>query len=199
MTMPPLHPPGVDPADIRYWDDTTNPHEAAWNDIDRWEWGIAECLKPIRRYVGPNPAVWLDVGAGVGRLAIPLVERYDNKHVVAFEPSPTMRAQIPIHPRVTVVHDWPDGPFDMVYCVAVMQHLPYTQQADIVARAANRLAPRGRLVFQTVFGTNNGPGSHHTDWDTPAAWCSGAGLTVVDQTMGHAHDTWLWTHAQKAA
>lgn len=59
--------------------------------IDRESAFEDETLKALLKYVHPGDTV-LDVGAGAGRLAVPLAERC--KHVTAVEPSPAMRERI---------------------------------------------------------------------------------------------------------
>lgn len=187
-----LHP-DLDPADIAYWDETSDPYRAVWSD-DNWYEGIRLCLDQIEPYL-PDSGLVLDVGAGINRLAVPIVENNDRLIVHAYEPSQTMRLAAASHYRIVQHDSWPDGPFQAAYIVAVLQHLPHSQQAQMLAVTADRLTFGAPLVFQTVLGTADGPGSHHTNAVQVREWCYKAHLNVVGFTTGPVHDEWLWTVA----
>lgn len=187
-----LHP-DLDPADIRYWDQTSDPYRAVWNDDD-WYQGIRDCLSQVEPYL-PESGMVLDVGAGINRLAVPIVENNSRLVVHAYEPSQTMRLAAATHYRIIQHADWPDGPFQGAYIVAVLQHLPYDQQAALIAATADRLTFGGTLIFQTVLGDEDGPGSHHVNATQIRQWCHAAHLNLVGLTIGVAHASWLWTVA----
>jgi 2-polyprenyl-3-methyl-5-hydroxy-6-metoxy-1,4-benzoquinol methylase len=46
--------------------------------------------------------------------------------------------------------DWPDGQFDVVSTLDVMHHVPPASQREVFMRAAERVAPGGRLVYKDV-------------------------------------------------
>jgi SAM-dependent methyltransferase len=99
----------------------------------------------------------LDFGCGVGRLSLPLAERFET--VVGVDIAPSMveaaRARA-VEAGVTNAHFVVDGEtpqeaasFDLVYCVLVLQHQPSTDAAlDLVERLASLVAPGGVLVVQ---------------------------------------------------
>ena len=186
----------TDPADIEYWDQVDDPYRAVWSD-DNWQEGVDECLKQVVPYL-PDSGMVLDVGAGINRLALPIVENNDRLVVHAYEPSSTMRLAAATHYRI-VQHDrWPDGPFHGAYIVAVLQHLPYQQQADLLAATADRLTYGATIIFQTVLGVADGPGSHHTNAIQVRGWCHAAHLNPVGYTTGKVHESWLWTVAVRS-
>jgi ubiquinone/menaquinone biosynthesis C-methylase UbiE len=97
--------------------------------VDRESAFEDETLKAILKFVHPDDTV-LDVGAGAGRLAVPLAERC--KYVTAVEPSPAMRERMSEQAKAWVVNNmaiiassWEEAtvePADIVIC----SHVVYT-------------------------------------------------------------------------
>ncbi|MFJ8467686.1 class I SAM-dependent methyltransferase [Streptomyces swartbergensis] len=96
----------------------------------------------------------LDVGCGSGDLARLLAGRAERVHGVDADPAITALARelTPTAAPVTyAVADapagLPDGPYDVITCVAVVHHLPFTRA---LAAFRDRLAPGGTLVIVGV-------------------------------------------------
>ncbi|MGI5423963.1 class I SAM-dependent methyltransferase [Streptomyces sp. CA-179760] len=92
----------------------------------------------------------LDVGCGSGDLARLLATRAAQVHGIDADPAITARARelTPATAPVTyAVADaptgLPDGPYDVITCVAVLHHLPFKQTLKALR---DRLAPGGTLV-----------------------------------------------------
>lgn len=96
----------------------------------------------------------LDVGCGTGDLVRALAGRADE--VVGVDADPRVvdlaRAATGERPGVSfrvadAAADLPEGPFDVVTCVAVLHHLPF---APTLERLRDRLAPGGILLVLGV-------------------------------------------------
>ena len=94
----------------------------------------------------------LDFGSGVGRLAIPLAERYDA--VVGVDISEAMIAEARENCRDAGVANAEfvlsddgltrlDGSFDLVHSYIVLQHIPVERGLALTAQMLARLAPGG--------------------------------------------------------
>lgn len=94
----------------------------------------------------------LDFGSGVGRLAIPLAERYDA--VVGVDISDAMIAEARENCRDAGVANAEfvlsddgltrlDGSFDLVHSYIVLQHIPVERGLALTAQMLARLAPGG--------------------------------------------------------
>ncbi|MFA7295558.1 MAG: class I SAM-dependent methyltransferase [Dehalococcoidia bacterium] len=93
--------------------------------------------------------VWLDIGAGGGRIAIPLANAVQR--VIAVEPSPAMREQLSASARDARVENievrstrWPDPSWDTPVSVALSAHSLYDIEdvgpfLDAMERHASRL------------------------------------------------------------
>ncbi|MET9760512.1 methyltransferase domain-containing protein [Streptomyces sp. NPDC006372] len=96
----------------------------------------------------------LDVGCGSGDLARLLGARAERVEGIDADPAITARARelTPAAAPVTyTVADapggLPDGPYDVITCVAVLHHLPFT---EALLAFRDRLAPAGTLVIVGV-------------------------------------------------
>lgn len=189
---------------VAYWDDQAGTLDdarfATWAVVeDEWDETTDSCLAVLAMeapIAAGDRGVVLDVGCGVGRLAIPLAGGWRGADVIGVDFS---QAMIDHARKVAVEVDVPNvqfrcvdagklvgipGQVDYAYSVAVLQHQQDDKAAAIVASVAQVLRPGGRFVFQV---TDDRP------WDE---WIYDAGLTLVDAR--HAvFPTWTWIIADK--
>ena len=120
---------------------------------------LAELLDPLTRQrieqlMPLAGAQCLEVGAGVGSIAVWLADRVGfTGRVVATDLKPD---RIPAHPRLTTVaYDlttegpWPSelaGPFDLIHARLTLAHLP--NRRAVCHELATRLAPDGVLLIE---------------------------------------------------
>ncbi|WP_246957116.1 class I SAM-dependent methyltransferase [Brachybacterium sp. Marseille-Q7125] len=111
---------------------------------------LAEALPHFQPEVGAI----LDIGAGPGTAAVEILERLPEAHVLALEPSATMRALLlgriaertELHPRITVR---PEAFFDAelpqqlggAIMLGVLGHFDVMARKAVFAELARRLAP----------------------------------------------------------
>lgn len=90
----------------------------------------------------------LDAGCGKGRYAALVQQHAPQAEVHAIDVSEEMLRHVPagIHTQVSTIQNlpYPDGHFDLVYCVEALEHVPNPPAA--LAEMARVLAPGGRLV-----------------------------------------------------
>ncbi|MFD5877069.1 class I SAM-dependent methyltransferase [Streptomyces sp. NPDC060322] len=96
----------------------------------------------------------LDVGSGSGDLARILAARAMSVEGIDSDPAMVARVRTLTAPALPVeftVRDaaagLPEGPFDVITCVAALHHLPFS---ETLARFRDRLAPGGTLVVVGV-------------------------------------------------
>lgn len=105
----------------------------------------------------------LDVGSGSGDLARLLATRAKEVHGIDSDPAIVARAQELTAPAVPVTFSVADaltgvpaGSYDVITCVAVVHHLPFTEALTVFRR---HLAPGGTLVVVGL-AREEGPGDH---------------------------------------
>lgn len=181
----------MDPSELEYWDQP-DLRKAVWSDDD-WEQGIEDCLGLILPHM-PAEGRILDVGSGIGRLAAPLRER-TGLEVWCYEPSETMRHNTPL--GLTVMAEWLDVTFDAAYTVAVLQHLQYGQQQNLIRHTAGHLRKGARFICQTVKGDTDSPGSHHVPYSRLTGWLTDVGLRPSDVWFDAVRSGWMWILSEK--
>ena len=109
-----------------------------------------------------SPRRVLDFGCGVGRLLVPLAERFDQ--IVGVDVSPSMLAEAQknvarFDGRVILAQSDDEltqvqGTFDLIHSVIVFQHIPRGRGMNIVARLLSRLNQGGMAVLHFPYSRN---------------------------------------------
>lgn len=102
------------------------------------------------------PAMLLDYGAGDGRVLFDAIESGFTGHVVAYEPLERFSRQIldeaakrGLSDRIEIVTERADltGPFDLVVCLSVLEHLPLPERHGFYDLCHTALAAEGRILI----------------------------------------------------
>ena len=193
------------------WDDQARTLPAArlavWADPD-WQAGQRMCLGHLD--VLPPSGGLLDLGAGVGRLTVPVALQRPEARLWAVDVSPRMLGYLETHAREeratnirTVRSDGrsvPDGvPSALAgaWSVLTFQHLPPWLQKRYLVQTAFRLVTGAPLVVQFVEGADEGPLSHPVDSLEMWEWVDEAGLEGAIEQGSRKWPTWRWLHATK--
>ncbi len=141
----------------RYWDGRArrDPLEAVFATQDEevfWRSGEEEIERMAEEGFLPPGTRALDYGAGIGRLSLPLSKR--TASLVSADISRDMLAALEAK-RTAPHHDTLlvrpcqalGGPFDLIVSFLVLQHMPPISARLVLARFAQALAPRGRVVI----------------------------------------------------
>jgi SAM-dependent methyltransferase len=112
--------------------------------------GLSEWREAVRRRLRPSPGMTLvDIGAGTGAFAAALSDWF-GLSVVAVEPSPAMRDQIPRSPAIRVLDGTasalplPDESADAAWLSLVLHHIP---DLGAAAREIRRVLRPGAPVL----------------------------------------------------
>ena len=166
----------------------------AWDEDDD---GVEHCLAHIEPRM-PYDGVVVDIGCGVGRLTVPLVDRRVDLSVIGFDTSGDMLDQAYQHidwdayrGQILLTDTWPDQEFDAAFSVAVFQHIP----DHVAVEYIYRVAPRP-FVFQFVEGLEREPLSMQRPVKWVAEWVRGAGYRSVEIDGDDRFDNWRWVYAR---
>jgi ubiquinone/menaquinone biosynthesis C-methylase UbiE len=117
--------------------------------------GLSEWRDAVRRHLRPSRGMTLvDIGAGTGAFAAAFSDWFDL-NVLAVEPSPAMRDQIPRTPAIQVLEGnagalpLPDESADAAWLSLVIHHIP---DLGVAAREIRRvLRPGGPVLIRQGF------------------------------------------------
>jgi len=103
----------------------------------------------------------LDVGCGFGLFAAYFGQTHPNRNIVGIDPNARrvgiarrVATRLGLHNHRFIVGDVRDasleGPFDAVYVLDVMHHLPRAEQRSVLERLRSLLAPGGILLVKDI-------------------------------------------------
>ena len=193
------------------WDDQAksmlSARRAVWADSD-WKAGQRMCMAHLD--VMPPSGDLLDLGAGVGRLTVPVALQRPDARLWAVDVSKRMLGHLKVHARRerarNVVTRRTEGrhiPNDVptlagAWSILTFQHLPASQQRRYLISVADKLEPGAPLIVQFVEGADPGPLSNPVDslqmWD----WMDEAGLAGGIEQGPRQYPTWRWMHAVRS-
>lgn len=188
-----------------WWDEHAGP-EGCWP-VDDWDHGQEACVAALEPILAPSG--WaLDLGCGIGRLAIPILRARTRLRVVGLDISaemirwakavqqerflPTLGdgRSIPI-PAVTAPY------YVCAWSVSLFQHLPFDAVTTYLHEVRAVLQDGAPFRFQFVVGD---PAEdtfllYKHDPDAVVAACRDALLDVVAVDHGLVRDDWCWVTA----
>jgi len=118
---------------------------------ERWEQETPDFARAILKHAHEHEPRILDYGCGVGRLAREIILQHPRATVVGVDESPVQLQHARDYvddPRFSACfpHE-SEGPFDLIYCVYVLQHIPALDLRGAIARIHHRLKPGGTFVY----------------------------------------------------
>jgi SAM-dependent methyltransferase len=176
---------------------------ACWAEPDL-DAGVGHCLHHLAPALERLETAGLEIGAGVGRLTVPIAATHPAAKVWAVDVSPRMLRHLSVAARAAQVGnilplladaaELPNGmgSFDAAWSVVTLQHLPVSQQRAVIGQVGERLAPGGVFCFQIVVDADPGPLSHPIRASDLLAWCDEAGYRSVDILPDGRFPTWRW-------
>jgi SAM-dependent methyltransferase len=190
----------------RDWWDAHADHLHVWG-VDQpgaWEDGAAACLCAVVEALAPLSGRILDLGCGLGRLAIPLAALYPDVEVIGVDISPVMLAQAEAQAAIAGIPNvrflqgdgrhLPELGFDRAYSVLLFQHLGADAVRQYIGEVAGGLRPGGRFVAQHVYLEHQPAflSNSHTI-ETLTALGELAGLRWIETRRELVHPGWAWS------
>lgn len=132
----------------------------------------------------------LDLGCGIGRLTIPIAQRYPHATLIGVDISEHMieLAERRTPPNTKITWLVGDGrtlppqvaPIHAAFSMITFQHIPRDAVADYIKQVAEALLPGGIFRFQVQEGDAAGFLGHQVTEAWVHAACATAGLTVIE-------------------
>ena len=200
-----------------YWDGVaslggTATQCAIWGEPGAWASRVPACLEaivPAIAEVFVSGARVVDLGCGIGRLAIPIARQFPGIRVIGVDISRVMLDAAAVEAAAAGLRnvDWRLGDgrtlpprldtLDAAYSMILFQHIPREAAASYIRQLARHLRPGGRIRFQYVEGTESELMSYHATEPTMRAACETNGLDVVAVDRGLIYPGWTWITARK--
>jgi ubiquinone/menaquinone biosynthesis C-methylase UbiE len=187
----------------QYWDKA-----AADPDVDQKyiaDVDTEECLKalsPLGKVIELSSIKILDLGCGVGRLAIPIAKRFIDHQVFAVDISEEMiRIMVErsgdMENLSPIVNDgrklrFGSDTFMAAYSMLLFQHLDEDGVLAYIQEVGRILKRGGIFRFQFIEGTENEPFSHHYDRSVIIDYLAANGIKVSGIDEGLVHEQWTW-------
>lgn len=176
---------------------------------DHWGEDIGQYLDLIDGALNlprDEPATVLDLGCGIGRLALPYFDEHPALRVIGMDSSPSMishasrlrtewdRVFYICNDGVTIpVIDSLDGGWS----VLMFQHVPNETMLNYLLQVAGLLKPGARFLFQFVLEAEPGLLSYPRPTFVAADMVHRAGLTRIETRSGLIEPNWCWMTVEK--
>jgi len=156
------------------------------------------------------PKAILEIGCGVGRLAIPTALKFSQANVLGIDISEGLlniaknRAKN-IEASVnnlgfqhTKGRKLPnDYQSDFIYAVTVFQHIDEGGIKAYISEVGKHLNKNGVFRFQFIEGNEHEPMSHHYQLDEVSKWLNMNDLVITKYDKGLIYQNWTWVTAKK--
>ncbi len=101
-----------------------------------------------------NPQCVLDFGAGNGELCKLIALQFPKAKIVCYEPTPSLMAEakgnlsnLPQCHFCTDLAGIADGSVELIFCLEVFEHLPYTETTDALGQINRLLSSKGNAII----------------------------------------------------
>lgn len=169
---------------------------------------LNEIITQVGAHVDLSAARIVEIGAGIGRLTVPLQALYPDAHVVGTDicrrfldiadHAAAGQTTRPLHVLAGSLDDVPQAQdADVIYTMCVFQHLDTPRKRAYIEQAARALRPGGVLVAQYVEGTAASRCMYDATIQDVREWCGLVGLEIQRVRHDLLMPRWTWVTATK--
>jgi len=176
-----------------FWDNAAKDLDVRYKYIAD-EWAPTETFLNL---IENNNDSWnnvLEIGCGIGRLLVPLAEKYNECNFYGIDISDEMIKLAPKKDNIKY-QELADN-FDLVYSMLVFQHIDHQEKIKYIKLAYEKLKVGGILFFQFVVGEENSAYSYQTSRFEIDRILSDVGFKNLIFT-DHMHPEWMFVKATK--
>jgi len=158
------------------------------------EWASTETFLNLIENNNDSWSNVLEIGCGIGRLLVPLADKYSNCNFYAIDISDEMINLAPKRDNIRY-QELADN-LDFVYSMLVFQHIEHQEKINYIKLAYDKLKVGGNLFFQFVIGEENSPYSYQTSKSEIDSILNKIGFKNLIFT-DHMHAQWIFVKATK--
>jgi SAM-dependent methyltransferase len=176
-----------------FWDNAAKDLDVRYKYIAD-EWAPTETFLNL---IENNNDSWnnvLEIGCGIGRLLVPLAEKYNECNFYGIDISDEMIKLSPKKDNIKY-QELADN-LDLVYSMLVFQHIDHQEKIKYIKLAYEKLKVGGILFFQFVVGEENSAYSYQTSRFEIDRILSDVGFKNLIFT-DHMHPEWMFVKATK--
>jgi len=176
-----------------FWDNAAKDLDVRYKYIAD-EWAPTETFLNL---IENNNDSWnnvLEIGCGIGRLLVPLAEKYNECNFYGIDISDEMIKLAPKKDNIKY-QELADN-LDLVYSMLVFQHIDHQEKIKYIKLAYEKLKVGGILFFQFVVGEENSAYSYQTSRFEIDRILSDVGFKNLIFT-DHMHPEWMFVKATK--
>ena len=176
-----------------FWDKAAKDPDVRYKYIAD-EWALTETFLNL---IENNNNSWnnvLEIGSGIGRLIVPLADKYPECNFYGIDISDEMIKIAPT--RNNIKYQELTDNLDLVYSMLVFQHIEHQEKIDYIKLAYEKLKIGGNIFFQFVIGEDNAPYSYQTSKVKISKMLNDAGFNNLIFT-DHMHPQWMFVRATK--
>ena len=176
-----------------FWDKAAKDPDVRYKYIAD-EWALTETFLNL---IENNNNSWnnvLEIGSGIGRLIVPLADKYPECNFHGIDISDEMIKIAPT--RNNIKYQELTDNLDLVYSMLVFQHIEHQEKIDYIKLAYEKLKIGGNIFFQFVIGEDNAPYSYQTSKVKISKMLNDAGFNNLIFT-DHMHPQWMFVRATK--
>jgi cyclopropane fatty-acyl-phospholipid synthase-like methyltransferase len=176
-----------------FWDNAASDPDVRYKYIAD-EWASTETFLYLIENNNNNWNNVLEIGCGIGRLLVPLADKYNECNFYAIDISDEMIKLAP--KRNNIKYQEVTNNLDLVYSMLVFQHIEHQEKINYIKLAYDNLKNGGNLFFQFVVGEENSPYSYQTSKSEVQNMLTDIGFKNL-VFENHMHPQWMFVKATK--
>ena len=176
-----------------FWDNAAKDPEVRYKYIAD-EWASTETFLNLIENNNNNWNNVLEIGCGIGRLLVPLADKYSECNFYGLDISDEMINLAP--KRDNIKYQEVGNNLDLIYSMLVFQHIEHQEKINYIKLAYDKLKDEGNLFFQFVIGEENSPYSYQTSRLEIENILKDIGFNNLIFT-NHMHHQWMFVRGTK--
>lgn len=154
------------------------------------EWAETDKIIELLEKYNDDWSSVIEIGCGIGRLIVPLADKYDGKYV-GVDIAADMLELAPKRDNIAYTTVFAGGHEEsFIYSILVFQHIPQDVKEKYIEYAYRSLKDGGKFLFQYVVGKENDPYSYQVSVKDMRDAMKNVGFKNIKTERGFLHKDW---------